>query len=836
MNNGNHQTDNAMFGMNMNGQVHPGVPQPNQMGQSGQQPQHQPQQHMGSLPMLTPELLASLTPQQMQAMKNHPQFQQMMRQYIQRQQLLNQQQQQQQNKGFPRGGAPNFPQVQNIPQQPPLPPQVQHQSPIAAQGNPLVGNNPQRMPQQGPPAAFQQVPHPAEPNNFSSPQHQQQNLQSQLGPQQQQQPPPPGFEGNFPGNIPNNIPQQGPNFQGAGIRGGGIGGGVPGVNIPNLGPVGPPSATAVDAHLMNTVVDNAMPMGEPNGVVPFPNPQQQQQQQQQQQPPPPPLPQSSILPPNTAIHTPSQANLHKPGLIDPSRMSSAASIPGVSPAKAQELHSKMPIKQLTSLHQWSDKFEQEGEPIPLDTDVYEEIIQRDSDYLTNLAKQHVTMKQEVELASRDLQQYNQIKQLRMNSIQLSAKNQMNNSIWGEGYQGYGNGITNTASRLLLPERDISDRMINERLAQTKGVKNYVPIRLEFDQDRDKFKLRDTFLWDLNEKVFTIEDFTGQLLDDYKLIPRIHYQTILNSIKEQIAEYQQKPLKTTGEIRIPIKIDIIMNNTQLTDQFEWDILNTSENEPEEFATIMCDELYLPGEFSTTIAHSIREQCQMYIRALNLVGCNYDGTPVTEDAIRNHLLPPLRLVSKDYQVVDDFFSILRNPSNVPEFSPQLIKLTELELERMDKEMERESRRKRRHNYNEDGQVFSGVGGTSGGFGSGTFTPTGTEGFIKGAPSTGSSRGFSSSRRNAAHIGRGNVIPDLSDVPKTFRTPAPSSILPGAIDLAVPEVYEYDEIFVNRTQVRNPNYRPPTPDPVLSDRVQYEHDPLEGSFNVTIKCRLE
>ena len=280
----------------------------------------------------------------------------------------------------------------------------------------------------------------------------------------------------------------------------------------------------------------------------------------------------------------------------------------------------------------------------------------------------------------------------------------------------------------------------------------------------------------------------------------------------------------------------MNNTQLTDQFEWDILNTSENEPEEFATIMCDELYLPGEFSTTIAHSIREQCQMYIRALNLVGCNYDGTPVTEDAIRNHLLPPLRLVSKDYQVVDDFFSILRNPSNVPEFSPQLIKLTELELERMDKEMERESRRKRRHNYNEDGQVFSGVGGTSGGFGSGTFTPTGTEGFIKGAPSTGSSRGFLSSRRNAAHIGRGNVIPDLSDVPKTFRTPAPSSILPGAIDLAVPEVYEYDEIFVNRTQVRNPNYRPPTPDPVLSDRVQYEHDPLEGSFNVTIKCRLE
>ncbi|CCG25705.1 Snf5 protein [Candida orthopsilosis Co 90-125] len=812
MNNDNHQTDIPMFGMNMNmnGQMQPGVPQPNQIGSQQPHQQQQPQQNprMGSLPMLTPELLASLTPQQMQAMKNNPQFQEMMRQYIQRQQLLNQQ-----SKGFPTSGAPIFPQVQNMPIQQQVQPQSQ-QSPMMAQGNnPMASNGRHRIPQQGP-AAFQQGPRPTQLDNFAG--LQQQHLQSRLGPQQQQQQPP-GIEGNFPSSIPNSIPQQGPNFQGSGIPGGGI----PGTNVPIIGPGGPPSATAIDAHIMNNVVGNAMPMSEPNGVVPFPNAQQS----------------PNMLPPNAMNHTPSQTNLHKPGsIIDPSRISSAASIPGVSQAKAQELQGRLQIKQLTNLHQWSDKFEKEGAPVPLDTDVYEEIIHRDFDYLANLAKQHVTMKHEVESASRDLQQYNQIKQLRMNSIQLSAKNQMNNSIWGEGYQGYGNGITNTASRLLLPERDISDRMINERLAQTKGAKNYVPIRLEFDQDRDKFKLRDTFLWDLNEKVFTVEDFTSQLLDDYKLIPRIHYQTILNSIKEQIAEYQQKPAKTTGEIRIPIKIDIIMNNTQLTDQFEWDILNTNENEPEEFATIMCDELYLPGEFSTTIAHSIREQCQMYIRALNLVGCNYDGTPVTEDSIRNHLLPSLRLVSKDFQVVDDFFSILRNPTNVPDFSPQLIKLTELELERMDKEMERESRRKRRHNYNEDGQVFSVIGGGSGGFGSGTFTPTGNEGFIKTAPSTGSSRGFSSSRRNAAHIGRGNVIPDLSDVPKTFRTPAPSSILPGAIDLAVPEVYEYDEIFVNRTQVKNPDYRPPTPEPVLSDRVKYEHDPLRGTFNVTIKCRLE
>lgn len=123
--------------------------------------------------------------------------------------------------------------------------------------------------------------------------------------------------------------------------------------------------------------------------------------------------------------------------------------------------------------------------------------------------------------------------------------------------------------------------------------------------------------------------------------------------------------------------------------------------------------------------------MYIKALNAVGYSYSGAPVNEDEIRNHLLPSLRLVSSDYEIVDDFFSILRNPANVLDFSPSLNKLSQLEVERLDKEMERETRRKRRHNYNED------------------------------APQ-GPGRGFTS-RRIAAHAGRGNTVPDLSDIPK-------------------------------------------------------------------------
>ena len=471
--------------------------------------------------------------------------------------------------------------------------------------------------------------------------------------------------------------------------------------------------------------------------------------------------------------------------------------PGVTP----EILNKVPMKPMQNVKEWSEKLKQEGKDVPLDLKVYEDLIRKDTEFVGKLNKQLHDNKFIMENINRDIKSYNQIKQLRMNSIALSNKGQYNNSIWGEGYQGYGNGITNSSTKLFIPNRDLTDRIINERVMKNKNKpKHYVPIRLEFDQERDQFKLRDTFLWDLNEEIIKVEDFTAQLLEDYKFISKVHYETILSSIKEQIADYLQKPSKTMGELRIPIKIDITINNTQLTDQFEWDILNSQEGDAEEFSSYMCDELCLPGEFCTAIAHSIREQSQMYYKALNMVGYGFDGSPVHEDEIRNHLLPPLRLVSSDSGIVDDFFSILRNPSSLPDFSPTLGKLSQLEVERLDKEMERESRRKRRHNYNEDQQQGSG-------------------------------RGFTS-RRIAAHAGRGNTIPDLSDIPKTFRTPAPSSILPGAVDMGVPEVYEYNEVLINRTQVRNPDYRPPTPIRVENELVDYNHDPIEGTFMVTIK----
>ncbi|KAK3082547.1 SWI/SNF chromatin-remodeling complex subunit, partial [Teratosphaeriaceae sp. CCFEE 6253] len=66
-----------------------------------------------------------------------------------------------------------------------------------------------------------------------------------------------------------------------------------------------------------------------------------------------------------------------------------------------------------------------------------------------------------------------------------------------------------------------------------------------------------------------------------------------------------------EMRIVIKLNITIGRITLVDQFEWDI-NNPLNSPEEFARHTAWENALSGEFTTAIAHSIREQSQLYTK--------------------------------------------------------------------------------------------------------------------------------------------------------------------------------------------------------------------------------
>lgn len=482
----------------------------------------------------------------------------------------------------------------------------------------------------------------------------------------------------------------------------------------------------------------------------------------------------------------------------------AAVSQGVIP-KTQHVYQDPPEERMDSLNYWSEKIAK-GETDLTEPDtttlLYEQIIRRDHENSKQLMKERTgyepfskygfSHKEYLTRLLHDLNYYKELKATRMKSITNTTQGVISKSIWGDGYSGYGNGFTNTITNVTTGLVGPSGRRIVQysikdiyEQAMNEANQELVPIRLEFDAERDKFSLRDTFVWNKLESVVKIEEFVAEMLQDY----RFHndeqfFETVVQSIKEQINEHQSDPFLENNrgqeggdDLRIKIQIDVVVGQNQLIDAFEWDISNPN-NSPEEFAESMCQELELPGEFATAIAHSIREQVHMYHKSLAVVGYQFDGSVVEDDDVRNRLLPIITL--------DE---VLRNTSDTKVFTPNLLKVSNAELERLDKDKDRDTRRKRRQ---------------------GRFNR----------------RGAGS---NTAVMQGDTALPDLSDVPKTFRMPIPSTILPGGVDLG-PSVNSYD--LHTTTEYR---IRPPEKKPDFEPCQIIDHDP-GNSLLVSIKLKKD
>ncbi|TPX31172.1 hypothetical protein SmJEL517_g05412 [Synchytrium microbalum] len=234
-----------------------------------------------------------------------------------------------------------------------------------------------------------------------------------------------------------------------------------------------------------------------------------------------------------------------------------------------------------------------------------------------------------------------------------------------------------------------------------ATERLVPIRI--DCEIEGIKLRDTFTWNVAEKQITPELFADILCDDLS-IPQEHFRPhIVKAIKEQITDYENHappammPVDPAGrgndgkdtsnvdaqELRTIIKLDITIGNYCLMDQFEWD-LNCKRNSPERFAELMVNELQLGPEFQTAIAHSIREQIQVFAKSLLLVDHRFDGKPVHDEDLASCFLPPITHARR-YDI---------NAYNA--FGPQLMLLRDTDAEKRDRDDDREVRRKRRQTH--------------------------------------------------------------------------------------------------------------------------------------------
>ncbi|KAG0249395.1 SWI/SNF chromatin-remodeling complex subunit [Mortierella polycephala] len=299
----------------------------------------------------------------------------------------------------------------------------------------------------------------------------------------------------------------------------------------------------------------------------------------------------------------------------------------------------------------------------------------------------------------------------MNEKQLEIRQtaQAGIEIFGPGYSpSYGNGSSiplingvpaNNAFRIVYPaqrrrarkskEFSFTKTMVEEQ-AQKEDV--LVPIRL--DIELDGLVLRDTFTWNLYESHITPEHFAEVLCEDLQFPVHQFAPHVAKAIRDQIQDYHlpalsvEEPIledqdqvvaieeaKSAQELRILIKIDITVANTSLIDQFEWDI-SCPNNDPEHFADVLAAELGLGGEFRTAIAHSIREQVQTHTKCLNLIGYNYDGSTVHDEDLKSSFLPKIS-------------TILREEDAVEQFTPILEKLTEPEIDKLERDRERDKR---------------------------------------------------------------------------------------------------------------------------------------------------
>ncbi|EIW57541.1 SNF5-domain-containing protein [Trametes versicolor FP-101664 SS1] len=263
-------------------------------------------------------------------------------------------------------------------------------------------------------------------------------------------------------------------------------------------------------------------------------------------------------------------------------------------------------------------------------------------------------------------------------------------------------------------------------AQAEKPTALIPIRVEFETETHR--IRDCFVWNLNESLITPETFARIFCTDLDLPLQPWTETIAAQIRAQIEDHEavastylgaeaeitapedETPGDEVNECRVILSVDVQIATHHLLDHIEWDLL--SPLTPEEFSVKLCTELGLAGESAPLISHAIHEEIVKHKRDAiewGVIGGDAreaaadESTPGAErprDKSGQSLFKDKTGLGlawgrapKDGRGPKPLRSVWRDWAEAEEFRTRFEVLTAEEVERRELERERASRRLRR-----------------------------------------------------------------------------------------------------------------------------------------------
>lgn len=151
--------------------------------------------------------------------------------------------------------------------------------------------------------------------------------------------------------------------------------------------------------------------------------------------------------------------------------------------------------------------------------------------------------------------------------------------------------------------------INER-----NNEDYIPIQISVSHNGIIEKIN--IIWNYNENVITPEMLTKIILEDNGW-PVSHEQEVLWNLKKNIDAHKRFTYEFDSEfdeLLCTIELNIVEDNIKLSDRFEWDLFDDSNN-PGDFAKILVNDLGLPKKFENLIAFEIHRQIYNFKKYLS-----------------------------------------------------------------------------------------------------------------------------------------------------------------------------------------------------------------------------